>query len=111
EQYEAATVDGANRFQKMMRITLPSLIPVMTIVFILDLSNILMAGFDQVFNLYSAAVYEVGDILDTYVYRIGIQDADYSFATAVGLFQNLVGLILVLTANFIIKRFNEYGIW
>lgn len=111
EQYEAATIDGATRFQKIMRITVPSLIPIMTIVFILDLGNILTAGFDQVFNLYNPAVYEVGDIIDTYVYRIGIQQGDYSFATAVGLFQNVVGLILVISANFIIKRFNDYGIW
>lgn len=111
EQYESATIDGASRFQQIRHITLPSLIPVMTIVFILNLSGVLAAGFDQVFNLYNEAVYEVGDILDTYVYRIGILKAEYSFATAIGLFQNLVGLILVLTANTIIKRFNEHGIW
>lgn len=111
EMFEAAKIDGANRFRQIVHITLPSLIPVITIVFILNLGNILEAGFDQVFNLYNPAVYEVADIIDTYVYRIGIQQANYSFATAVGLFQNVVGLVLVLSANYVIRRYNEHGIW
>ncbi len=111
ESYEAATIDGANRFQQMASITITALLPVITIVFIINLGGILSAGFDQVFNLYNPAVYNVADIIDTYVYRIGLQQANYSFGAAVGLFQNVIGLILVLGANMLVKRFNNYGIW
>lgn len=111
ESYEAATIDGANRYQQMVHITLPSLLPVITIVFIINLGGILSAGFDQIFNLYNTAVLPVADIIDTYVYRMGIVKANYSFAAAVGFFQNIIGLILVLGANVIVKRFNNHGIW
>ena len=109
--YESASIDGANRFQQAWRITVPSLVPVMTILFILNLGGILNAGFDQVFNMYNPLVYEVGDIIDTYVYRIGIVQRQYDFSTAVGLFKNLMGVILIIGTNAVIKRFTEYGIW
>jgi putative aldouronate transport system permease protein len=109
--YESATVDGANRFRMAVHITIPSLVPVMTILFILRLGHILNAGFDQIFNLYSPAVYEVADIIDTYVYRVGILDRQYGFTTAVGLFKNVVGFILVFGTNVVIRRFSDYGIW
>lgn len=111
DQYESATIDGANRFQQMRYITLPSLIPVMTVLFILNVGGVMNAGFDQIFNLYNPAVYSVADIIDTYVYRIGLIDTKYGFSTAVGLFKNVVALVLVIGTNYIVKRFNEYGIW
>jgi putative aldouronate transport system permease protein len=113
EQYEAAYIDGASRYQLVKYITLPSIRSVISVVFILNLGRILNAGFDQIFNLYNAQVYRVGDIIDTYVYRIGLIDMQYSFSTAVGLFKNVVGLILVLTSNFIIRRLGdgEHGLW
>lgn len=111
EQYEAARIDGANRIKQMWHITLPSLIPTITIVFILQLGYILSAGFDQIFNLYNPGVYAVADVIDTYAYRVGFEESKYSFSAAVGLFKNLVGLILVLSANYIVKKFNEYGLW
>ncbi|MBO9598151.1 MAG: sugar ABC transporter permease, partial [Cohnella sp.] len=92
DQYESATIDGANRFQQMLYITIPSLVPIMTILFILSMGKIMNAGFDQIFNLYNPAVYSVADIIDTYVYRIGLLEAKYGFATAVGLFKNMIGL-------------------
>lgn len=111
DQYESATIDGANRFHQIRYITLPSLVPVMTVLFILNVGGVMNAGFDQIFNLYNPAVYSVADIIDTYVYRIGLIDTKYGFSTAVGLFKNVVALVLVVGTNYIVKRFNEYGIW
>ena len=109
--YEAAAVDGASRFQMASRITIPSLVPVMTVLFILRLGRILNAGFDQIFNLYNPLVYEVADIIDTYVYRVGILDRRFEFATAVGLFKSGIGVALIVGSNAVIRRFSEYGVW
>ena len=109
--YEAAIIDGANRFQRAIRITLPSITPVIVILFILRVGHIMEAGFEEIFNLYNPVVYQVGDIIDTYVYRVGLVEFDYSYATAIGLFKNVVGLALLVTTNMVTKRFSEYGIW
>ncbi len=109
--YEAAVCDGANRFQRMWSITIPSILPTITVLLILDVGGIMSAGFDQIFNLYNPAVYETADIIDTYVYRMGIGEMKYSMATAVGLFQNVIGFFLVITTNFISKKISNYGIW
>jgi len=114
--YEAATIDGANRYHMMRYITLPSIYPVISMLFILQMGGILNAGFDQIFNLYNPMVYDVADILDTYVYRRGFGvdsglTADYSFSTAVGLFKNLVGFGLVMLTNFVSKKLTDTGIW
>lgn len=109
--YESAAMDGANRFQQAVHITLPSLAPVITILFILRLGQILNAGFDQIFNMYNPLVYEVADIIDTYVYRVGLIDRRFAFSTAVGLFKNVVGISLLLATNAVVKRFSDYGIW
>lgn len=109
--YESAAVDGANRFQMAMKITLPSLVPVMTVLFILRLGQILNAGFDQIFNLYNPLVYEVADILDTAVYRIGIFNRNYDFATAMSLFKSAIGVTLIVITNTVMRRFSEYGVW
>ena len=111
ELYESAQIDGANRLQSALHVTIPSLAPVITILFILRLGDILDAGFDQIFVLYNPLVYEVADIIDTYVYRVGLQQRQLDFSAAVGLFKNVVGVILLLTANVVIKRFSEHGIW
>jgi putative aldouronate transport system permease protein len=111
QQYEAAHIDGATRLQQARLITLPSIMPVVTVLFLLSLSSILNAGFDQVFNLYNSMVMSVGDIIDTYVYRVGLLGFEYSFATAVGLFKNVIGFVLVVTVNAITGRFSEYGLW
>jgi putative aldouronate transport system permease protein len=109
--YESAAIDGANRFRQAIHITLPSITAVITILFILRIGQILNAGFDQIFNLYNPLVYEVCDVIDTYVYRVGLIDRQFDFSTAVGLFKNVVGVALLLSTNAIIKRFSEYGIW
>jgi putative aldouronate transport system permease protein len=109
--YEAADIDGAGRFRKMINISLPSLAPVITIMFIFSVGGIVKDDFDQIFNLYNPAVYSVGDVLGTYTYRVGLIDMRYSFSTAVGLFTNVISFVLILTANWIAKRINDYGLW
>lgn len=104
ELYESADIDGAGRIRKMRSITLPSILPVILIMFILRLGSIMNAGFDQIFNLYSPVVYSVGDIIDTYVYRIGMTDMNFSYSTAVGLFKNVVGLALVLITSSLTRK-------
>lgn len=107
EQYEAATIDGASRIQRIRYITLPSLRGIVCIMLLMQAGGIMNAGFDQVFNLYSPTVYGVGDIIDTYVYRVGIGDMMYSYNTAVGLFKSVVNFALVLSVNLITKRLND----
>ncbi len=107
--YESASIDGASRFQKMIYITLPLLIPTVLTLFLLNIGSFLELGFEQVYNLYTPMTYSVADIFDTYVYRTGIQQGQYSFATAVGLFQSVVGLILVVTFNKLSNKFSEEG--
>ncbi|MCU6711919.1 ABC transporter permease subunit [Paenibacillus sp. J5C_2022] len=111
ELYEAAESDGANRFHKMIHITLPALVPVITILFLLRLGHILSGGFDQVLNLYSPLVYEVADIIDTYVYRAGLVEFRMDYSAAVGLFKNIVGIVLLVTVNQIVRKYNDYGVW
>ena len=113
ELYEAATVDGANRLQRALHITLPGLIPVISIQFILRTGSLVSGGFDQIFNLYNENVYRVADIIDTYVYRRGLIDQQYSFSAAAGLFKNVISFGLVLFTNVVVKRLNggEGGIW
>ena len=109
--YESASIDGANRWQKTLRITLPSLIPVMTILFLIQIGNILDESFAQIFNLYNPLVYPVADVFDTYIYRSGIEEAQFDYSAAVGLFKNAAGVTILVAANSIIKRFSEYHIW
>ena len=111
ELYEAAIVDGAGRFKQIIHITLPSIAPTITILFILQMGNIVNAGFDQIYNLYNPAVYKVADIIDTYVYRKGLISMQYSFASAAGLFKNIISFILVLFTNYIVSKFSENSIW
>ncbi|PZM66281.1 sugar ABC transporter permease [Paenibacillus dendritiformis] len=109
--YEAAVVDGARRWHQMIHITLPSLLPVITIMFIFAVGGIISDDFDQIFNFYNEAVYEVGDVLSTYTYRLGIKEMEYGLATASGLFTTVIAFVLILLTNFIVKRFSDYGIW
>ncbi|AEI42876.1 ABC transporter permease [Paenibacillus mucilaginosus] len=109
--YEAATIDGANRWHKIWHITLPGMRMVIVLLSVLSLGQLLNAGFDQVFNLYSPQVYESGDILDTFVYRIGLLDAQYGVATAVGFFKSVVSLILISTSYFFAYKFAKYRIF
>lgn len=110
---EAATVDGANRFQRIWHITLPGMRDLIVIQFILSIGGMMNANFDQIFNLYSSPVYSVGDVIDTYVYRITFASGramDYGFSTAVGLFKNVINFGLLMAANYVSKLAGSDGI-
>jgi putative aldouronate transport system permease protein len=109
--YEAAVIDGANRYHMMRYITLPAIAYVIVLLGVLSLGNVLNAGFDQIFNLYSPQVYESGDILDTFVYRFGLMDAQFGPATAVGLFKSVVSFVFISVSYWMAVRFANYRIF
>lgn len=109
--YEAAAIDGASRWQRMWHITLPGLKPIIVLMTILALGNILNAGFDQIYNIYNQAVYSTGDIIDTWVYRVGLNDLQFSLATAVGLLKSVVGFLLISLSYAIAYKKANYRIF
>lgn len=109
--YEACVMDGGSKLQQILHVTLPGLKSVIILCMVLSLGNILNTGFDQIFNLYNPMVYHVGDVLDTYVYRTGILGAQYSFATAIGLFKSVISLVLVLCSYLWAYKFADYRIF
>lgn len=111
ELYEAAYVDGANRFKRMWHITLPGIKPTIVVLLILALGKIPEIGFERPFMIGNILVKEYSDVLSTFVYRVGLQSGQYSIATAVGLFQSVVGLVFLTVSNFIAKALGEEGIW
>lgn len=111
EMYEAARIDGAGMLQKIIYVTIPNLTPTIVVLFILRLGSILRNGFEQIFMLYSPVVYDVADVFETYTYRMAMVEGRFSFATAIGLFQSVVGLILVFSTNKISQRIGGNGLW
>ena len=111
EQYEAARVDGAGRIRQIISVTLPGLMPTITILFILKMGNILNVGFEKILLLYSPTTYEVADVISTYVYRICILDANFSYSTAIGLFNSVVNIIFLLLTNALSKKMNNSGLF
>lgn len=109
--YESAVIDGANRWQQMRSITLPSIIPMIVLLVTLALGGVLNAGFDQIFVLYSTPVYKTADIIDTYVYRLGFLSAQYSLATAVGILKSVVGFVLIIVSYWSAGKFAGYRIF
>ena len=109
--YEAASIDGAGRWQQLLYITLPSIMPMIMLVTILGLGNVLNAGFDQVFNLYSPITYEKADIIDTLVYRMGMRQLQYSVSAAIGLFRSAVSFVLIAISFTLAKKFANYEIF
>lgn len=109
--YEAAECDGASRMQKIWHITLPGILPTIVILFIMRIGYLLDGGFDQIFNFYNEAVYQTGDIIDTYVYRIGLGKMKYSNGAASGLFKNVIGFFLVIGTNYLGKKVSGTGLW
>ncbi|QHW32884.1 sugar ABC transporter permease [Paenibacillus rhizovicinus] len=109
--YEAAQMDGAGRWKQTWHITMPGILPIIILLSTLSLGNVLNAGFDQVFNLYSPVVYSTGDIIDTYVYRLGMINFQFGVATAVGFFKSVVSFILISTSYFLAYRFANYRIF
>lgn len=109
--YEAAQIDGASKIQQAVFITLPSIASTIVLLFILRIGAILDAGFDQIFNMYTTSVYDRGDILSTLVYRVGLGQREYSFGTAVGLFNSVIALIMVLGGNYLTRKTLDKGLW
>lgn len=109
--YEAAKVDGAKRWQQILHVTLPGIRMVIVLMTVLSLGNILNAGFDQIFNLYSPPVYETGDIIDTLVYRVGLLDAQFGVATAVGLFKSVISLVFISVSYGCAYKFADYKLF
>lgn len=109
--YESAMIDGASRWKQIRYVTFPLLLPTVVVLFLLDIGNFMELGFDHVYNLLTPMTYSVGDILDTYVFRTGIQQAQYSFATAVGLFQSIIGFTLVYIFNRLSRKVSDGGLW
>lgn len=109
--YEAAAIDGANRWQQMTHITLPALVPTIILLTCLSLGNLFNANFDQIFNMYNPLVYKSGDIIDTYIYRMGLVDMQFSLGTAVGLLKSFISFFLIGASYYLAKRFAGYRIF
>jgi putative aldouronate transport system permease protein len=111
ELYEAAAIDGASRFQRIVYITLPGIRTVIVLMSVLSLRNLLDANFDQIFNLYNPLVYSSGDIIDTWVYRMGLLQLQYGLATAVGLLKSVIGFVLIGLSYFLARKYANYNIF
>ncbi|WP_253957800.1 ABC transporter permease [Metabacillus halosaccharovorans] len=109
--YEAAKIDGANRFRQIWHVTLPSIRGVMVLLFILACGGIMSAGYEQLLLLNTPATAKIGTVLDVYVIQAGLEQGRFSYATAVGLFQGIIGLILIITANQVSKKVNDTSLW
>lgn len=111
EQYEAARIDGAGRLQQMWYITLPGLLPTVSMLLILQIGSLLSVGYEKIMLLYQPMTYEVADVISTYTYRKGMLEADYSYSTAIGLFNSIVNIILIVTANKVSKKAGQSGLF
>jgi len=109
--YEAAAIDGAGRIKQTFHVTLPGMMPIIVLMFTLNIGNVLNAGFEQIFNLYSPPVYQSADIIDTFVYRMGVQQAQFGFATAVGLLKSIVSFIFISMSYILAYRIANYRIF
>lgn len=111
QMYEVAELDGASRLRKIWSITIPSIMPVIIIMFIFATGKIIQDDFEQVYNLLNPAVMEVGDVVSTYTYREGLERMNYSYAAAVGLFKNIISFTLVMGTNFVARKTSDYALW
>lgn len=111
ELYEAAAIDGASRFQRILYITVPGIRMTIILMTVLSLGNVLNANFDQIFNLYNPLVYSTGDIIDTWVYRMGLLQMQYALATAIGLLKSVIGFIMIALSYFLARKYANYNIF
>lgn len=111
EQYEAARIDGASRLKQMLHITLPGILPTITIMFILRMGNMLNVGFEKIILLYSPVTYDTADVISSFVYRKGLLEFGWSYSAAVGLFNSVINLILLISANYISRKLSDNGLW
>lgn len=111
ELYESAAIDGANRWKQTIHITIPGILPTIIIMLILNIGSLLSVGFEKVLLLQNPLTYSTSDVISTYVYRMGLESNNYSYATAIGLFEALIGLALVTSANYVSKKLTETSLW
>jgi putative aldouronate transport system permease protein len=111
EQYEAAQIDGANKWRQVLHITLPGILPTIIVMFILRIGGILNVGFEKIILLYNPAIYETSDVISSFVYRKGLQEFNFSFSSAVGLFNSVINFIFLISANWLSRKFNETSLW
>jgi putative aldouronate transport system permease protein len=111
ELYEAAVIDGANKWKRTLHITIPGILPTVMIMLILQIGSLLDVGYEAIILLYQPVTFETADVISTYVYREGIVNGRYDFATAIGLFNSVVGCLLIILANKISKKYTESGLW
>ncbi len=111
ELYEAAEIDGASRLRQIRHVTLPGILPTMITLLLIDIGKIMSIGFEQVYVFLNPILYEVGDVFSTYIYRVGLGQGKFSYTTAVGLFNTLIGFILLVLANKLSRKFTEEGLW
>ncbi|WP_248930988.1 ABC transporter permease [Paenibacillus hamazuiensis] len=111
EQFEAARIDGASRWKQMIHITLPGILPTITILFILRMGNMLNVGFEKIILLYNPAIYDTADVISSFVYRKGLLELSWSYSSAVGIFNSIVNLCLLISANYISRKVNENSLW
>ncbi|MBO1512674.1 ABC transporter permease [Metabacillus bambusae] len=109
--YEAAKIDGANRWKQTLHITIPGILPTIITLLILNIGSFMAVGFEKILLLYNPLNYETSDVISTYLYRVGLESSNFSYATAIGLFESLIGLVLVLTANGISRKLTERSLW
>jgi len=111
ELYEAAEIDGANRLQQNWHITMPGILPTMVTLLLIDIGNIMNIGFEQIYVFLNPILYQVGDVFSTYIYRVGLGQGKFSYTTAVGLFNTMIGFLLLLGANALSRKITEEGLW
>ena len=109
--YEAAIIDGVNRFQRIWYVTIPGIASTVVVLLILSMGGILSNGFEQIYMLYSPMVYNVADVFETYTFRVGLMEGRFGYGTAVGIFQSFVGMIMILITNAVARRLGERGLW
>nr|WP_246483177.1 ABC transporter permease subunit [Alkalicoccobacillus gibsonii] len=109
--YEAARIDGANRWKQTIHITIPGILPTIITLLILNIGTFLAVGFEKVLLLYNPLTYSTSDVISTYLYRVGLESSNFSYATAIGLFESIIGLTLILSANFISRKLTEQSLW
>lgn len=109
--YEAAMVDGAGKWGQMVHVTLPGIAPAIIITLILSVGDMLSIGYEKILLLYNAMVYETADVIQTYVYRVGLTNNSYSYATAIGLFESVIALVLVTSTNYLARKISDVSLW
>ncbi|MGG1878536.1 ABC transporter permease subunit [Paenibacillus cisolokensis] len=109
--YEAARIDGANRWKQTIHVTIPGILPTIVTLLILNIGSFLAIGFEKILLLYNPVIYETADVISTYLYRVGLESSSFSYATAIGLFESIIGLILVFSVNAVSRRVTERSLW